>query len=309
MKSLYLFYGEEKYLIAEELKRLKASLKDAAIETFEDLSASKLLEILTVPNLFAPKRILILKEFDLGQDDEILTRAFKNIPKTDVVVLIDPEGLDKRKKVFKSISKIAEVIECRPFTDWQTEELAEWIVKIAQKFKKQISSDDAEFIVEICGRDLSILHSEVEKISTFIGSKPRIERKDIESIATRGGIDAFGLALALRHKQVKPSFMALQRLLDDREDPIQLLGLLASQYRMLFRIKLLSRSGLGRQAMAKKLSASPYYIQKLSEVSVSFTEEELKKCLNVLLECDLKLKSGGRAVIELPLLISELLNA
>jgi DNA polymerase-3 subunit delta len=122
-------------------------------------------------------------------------------------------------------------------------------------------------------------------------------------------MDAFGLTQALRRKQTKASFTALQHLLDNKEDPIPLLGLLASQYRMMFRIKLLSKKGMGQQAMAKKLGASPYYVRKLAEVAANFSEEELKKDLYALLGCDLSLKSGGVASVELPLLISELLNA
>ena len=78
---------------------------------------------------------------------------------------------------------------------------------------------------------------------------------------------------------------------------------------MLFKIKLLAAEGLPPPQIARRLKASPYYINRLYDASRNFTLAKLRDALGLLYNTDLRIKSGYDNKTELTLLVTELANA
>ena len=72
-----------------------------------------------------------------------------------------------------------------------------------------------------------------------------------------------------------------------------ILSLLAKQYRTILQIKGVSGSNRNASHIAQTIGANPFFVRKCMEKEKNFKAEELAQNLNLLLEADLKLKTGG----------------
>ena len=307
MQPLYLFYGEERYLIRREIEELAKKFPAEAVSHLDGISAPELLEALSVPSLFDPQRLLILTGFDLREIDETLLRALVHLPPGVTLVLDSPEGLDRRSKIYKTLEKCAVVREHKMLTEWNSGEVVTFCLKTASELNKRLTRASAEKLVELSGLNLGRLHMEIEKLATYIGDREEITEEDIEKLVSRESVDAFKLASALRRRDLPSALRALKKLLwEDREDPHELLGLIGSQLRTLLKMKVLGRKS--QKEMAEEIGGSSYYIQTLSESLDRFSIDELSEGLEQLFKADLNLKTGYDARVEMPLLLYELIN-
>lgn len=300
MPALYIFYGEERFLIRREIEELTQKNPAAEVIRLDGIDGLKLRETLSLPPLFNPERLLIITGFDLRDTDEGLLCDLCSPPRGVTIILDTPEGLDRRSKVFKTLEKHAVVQEHKPLTEWNLPELVDFCLKTARELGKNLDRSLAEKLVEISGRSLGRLNSEIEKLATYAGERKTLTEEDLEKLATREGVDAFKLSAALRRRDLPAALIALEKLLgEDREDPHELLGLIGSQLRTLLKMK------VGGSAA---VDGSTFYIKMLKESLPLFSVDELIAGLKHLFRCDLNLKSGYNARIEMPLLLGELIN-
>jgi len=308
MKSIYIISGDERFLIRKEIERIVHNNPQAEAETLDDISPSELAEKIFLPSLFSPQKVFIIHDFDFSECDENLISALINIPPEVVLVFITPRHVDRRTKEFKTLEKTIEIIECKKIPEWEEDKLISWIIAQANAFGKTISRGCAELLIEYVGFELGLLASEIEKLSVYLLDRKEIKTEDIEKIVPRTGYDAFTLSSALGEKNRKKSYEALQKLFMDREDPVELLGLLSSQFRNLYKAKLLKWRKLNNFQAAKILKANPYYIGKLMAYSDNFKEGELERSVDALCRTDIRLKSGFNPNVELSLLLLELIG-
>jgi DNA polymerase-3 subunit delta len=320
-KPVFLFYGDEDYLVDEEVRRVKAQFQAKAaggldVETVEGRSAtvSQIINsVASVPILFGGKMVVVRdlsllkpskrsiadddpnKDDDKTDSDVDLTQLFqtlKGLSSDTCLIFVVYGGVDKRRKFYKLLADIADVREFKPFAEWEQEKLLSWIVSQVKRAGKKIGSHASRLLMEISGSNLRSLSSEIEKLSAYIGERDQIEEQDIEAVASRGSISIFSLITSLRDKDVKSALSALDRLLKDKEEPASIIGLIASQFRMLLEVKSLKDAGLSESEIAARLGANYYYVKKCSEKTHNFSLEKLKQIMELLHTTDIKLKSG-----------------
>lgn len=306
---IYLLFGEEQYLVKKTLSRVLAEHKDAAVEKLDAPELLSLVETINIPSLFAPQRVIIVDSLDLSEADDNFISCLSSLPQGVTLILKNPAGLDRRSKVFKAISSLGEVHECKPIPEWEESQVVEFVINAFAEYKKKIDTDLARILVEGVGRNLGLLQSEAQKITTYMGERAVVDKSDIEKLMVRSGWDAYSFAQAVLDKNCPLALKTLIELIREKENPVELLGLLSAQMRMLFKIKLLASMGQNPPQIAKRLKASPYYINRLYEASRNFKLEKLKDALGLLYNTDLKLKSGYDHKTELSLLVTELTNA
>lgn len=305
---IYLLYGEEQYLVNDELSRITKSHAGASIEKFISPKFSDLIEAISIPSLFSPNRLIIVEDLDFSQENEKFIPSISDLSDSVSLVIKNPEGLDKRSKTYKAIEARSEVHEFRMIPEWEEDKIAEFVKKGFEKQGKKISTDNAYLLVDGAGRNLGILSSEILKISTYAGEKQTIEKEDIEKLMARGGWDAFSLSQAVFLKNRALALKMAENLINDNEDPIALLGLLASQFRTLYKVKLLAGRGDNPSQISRRLKASQFYINKLFENSRIFKLDEIQNAMEAIYYTDLRLKSGYAAKSELSILISDILQ-
>ncbi len=301
-KPVYLFYGEEDFLIDCEIEKLKASLKPFLCESIDgerEDAETAVIEGIRTPPMFGSSKLMLVKNLKNGDS---MIDSIKGMAE-GVGLIFTAEKVDKRSKFFKFISSIGEVREFRPFMEWQQEELLSWIIQRIKERGKSIGSHGANYLLQTSGRNLREVSQEIEKLTTYVGDKNHIDEADVKATVREGAIDVFAFLSAIRQKNLRKAHYFLYRLLKNAQDPSALVSLLATQIRMLLQVKSLSEKKYTISDMAEKLGAKEYFVRRSLSDAKAFTVPELLEGLKLLHLSDLQLKTSSLS----PAIVLELL--
>lgn len=311
MPKISLYYGDEDFLLDEEIKSLKGEYSELNFERIngERAEVEQIISALTTCPLLGGDRLVVIDSFKADDDgNEKLFNVLKSLDESVRVIFVYYVGPDKRKKFYKFIEKTGETREFKKFTEWEQDKTLAWIVNRTKTYGKKIGSHAANLLIEIVGPSLRMLDKEIEKIATYIGERDLIEEQDVSGLASSGEMDAFALSNAMRDKNPQRAMECLSKLFKDNQDPHMLLGMLAKLYRMLLQVKYLEDKGMGQYDIARELRAKPYFIKKCAEKTGRFTIKELANYIKLLHRADLKMKSGASPKLTMEMLIPELCN-
>ncbi|MEE8637684.1 MAG: DNA polymerase III subunit delta [Candidatus Margulisiibacteriota bacterium] len=305
---IYLFFGEEEFLIQEKVEEFKKSIVNPSwnLEQIDgqEPDQERIVSALQTNPLLGGEKLVIIKHADLKLKEwEDLAPSLEAVP-SGITVIFWAGAVDKRAKFYKLIDRIGEVCEFKPFAEWEQDQVVSWIVRRARSLGKEIGNPAALSLQEICGNSLFKLASEIDKLITFVGEKRSIGEEDVAALASPGEISNFALSEAVATKDLKKALSAFRILYKNRGDFFQLLSLLATQYRIMLQIKNLAEKN--SKKIAQVLGASPYFVRKCMEKTKYFKEEELRGNLELLLDADLRLKSGESLLSTFELLLVSL---
>ena len=100
--------------------------------------------------------------------------------------------------------------------------------------------------------------------------------------------------------------MTEQILQDDKSKAIYIHVMITRQVRMLLQVAELMTLGKKQSEIQKTLRLNPYVLKKVMRQARNFTVSHLEKAYDLLLEADVKMKSGQDQTMTLNLLIVEL---
>jgi len=101
----------------------------------------------------------------------------------------------------------------------------------------------------------------------------------------------FSLTKALAEKNVDEALKLLRNQLSHKGDPIQILGAISWQFRMIWEAKSYQAQGIHSGEIAKKMGAHPFAVQKALPYARKFSNQQLRKCYSELVQADRKLKT------------------
>ncbi len=311
MQKVSLFFGDEDFLLDEELNALRS--KHSALNTERINGASSgidpVLAALTSMPMLGGERLVTIDNLQYEEEDEEkLFKAAQNLADGVSLIFVYYGSVDRRKRFYKLMEKIGDVREFKRFTDWEQDKALAWLVNRIKHYGKKISGAAANLLIEMIGMNLRMLDKEIEKISTYIGDRPVIEQNDVEKMASSGEADSFALSNALREKDIKWAMESVNRLFKDNQDPHMMLGMLAKLYRTLLQVKFLEDKGMGQYDIAKKLNAKPFFVKKCMERTSAFSLNELIGDMKKLHRADLKMKSGSSPRFTFEMLVGDLCN-
>lgn len=309
-KAIYLFYGEEDFLIDEKINALKGRIDNPALNfeiiEFDDSAPEKLINALQTQPLLLGDKLLLVRRFKVSaENQEGYIQSIRNISPS-VNVIFQAAAIDQRSKFFRFIKETGEAVEFKPFAPWESDQLMLWIQARASQEGKKISDGAAKLLIEICGMNLRILATDLEKIATFTGERNEILESDILALASSGQKNVFDLQAALREKDLRKTLEVFQNLLRNKADFFQLLGSLASQYRLLLQIKSLGGGVRDPRRVAEIVKGHPFYVRKCLEKIDNFSILELQKAMENILDTSLKMKTGQSQTVIFELLLASL---
>lgn len=305
-KQIYLFYGDEEFLIQERIKQLKQGLPDPCLNIEQlDGAAPELEKIIaalqTQPMLLGDK-LLIIKDVDLtlplwGEIAPALATLWPGL-----TVVFQAKTIDRRTKIFKTLDKLGEVYEFKSFAPWEAEQVVRWIEGRVKRSNKSIDTEAAVELREICGHGLMKLAIEIDKLITYIGDRDRIELADIKQLASPGEVSVFDLSEAVADRDSARALLTWRGLLNNKVEIFPILSLLAKQFRTMLLIKTTQDTA----TLARVFNLSPYYLKKCAAKAGNFIAKEMVRALELILETDLKIKNGENQSLVMELLLSSL---
>ncbi|MBB5324774.1 DNA polymerase-3 subunit delta [Anoxybacillus tepidamans] len=318
LASLYLLYGTETFLLNETLERIVGTaLKDGerdfhlSVYDCEETPIEAAIEEAETLPFFGEKKVVVVKnpyfltaekgkdkvEHDLKKLEEYIASPS---PFAVVIFVGLYEKLDERKKITKRLMNEAEVFVASPLHE---KELHRWIGERVKENGVTITEEAKDALLKLAGTNLMILANELDKLALFVGQAGTIAKETVEMLVSRTlEQNVFVLVEKVVQRNISEALQIFYDLLESNEEPIKILSLLASQFRLLYQVKWLAAKGYGQQQIASLLKVHPFRVKLALGQSVLFSEQELLKMMHDLAEADYQMKSSAmdkRLLIEL----------
>jgi DNA polymerase III subunit delta len=317
---VYLIYGTEAFLINETKQLLlNSSLSDDEIDfnfsqfDLEEIPIETALEdVETLPFIGERRLVFVQNPFFLTAE-KTKSKVEHNVKKLEeylanpahfsIVVLIAPyEKLDERKKITKELKRHAVVVEAKKLNE---HELKLWVRERTLATQVQIDEAAIEIMLELAGTNLMLLTNEIDKLALYADKEKVIDASMVEKLVAKSlEQNIFTLVDKFLQRDLAGTIKIYHELLRQNEEPIKILGVMASQVRLMYQVKEMARQGYSQQKIAGALKIHPYRVKLALGKTASYNDAQLLSIINDLAEADYKMKTGqADKAITLELLI------
>lgn len=198
--------------------------------------------------------------------------------------------LDERKKLVKILKKNAQIKKIEQMSE---EDIKLWIKNTLHENFKDIKQDALELFLELTGVNFNIVKQELEKLILFLGDRPTINKHDVHQIVNRSlEQNVFLLTDFIQKNNKTKAIQLVKDLIAMKEEPIKLLALITSNYRLFYQAKILSQKGYSGQQIAKTINVHPYRVKLALNQARNYQLESLLNIIDSCAETDYKLKSS-----------------
>ncbi len=291
-------YGQDSYRskqkLAEIISHYKESHKSGLNLIYIDATKTDFADFYNdfrVSAMFSEKKLIVLKNlFSNKKFQEDLLESVKKLEDLkDVIVIYESDLVDQRLKTFKVLIKNCKSQE---FKLLESKGLKVWAQKELEKYQQKINVDALDLLLTYVGNDLWRLSNEINKLANF--KKGLTIKKDDVELQVRPKIetDIFKTIDALSAKNKKQAFLFLQKHLDDGDEPLYLLSMIAYQFRNLLIVKELAQKGLMYNSIVEKSGLHPFVVKKNYFACQQFSLEELKNIYRKIFKIDSDIKKG-----------------
>lgn len=248
--------GERKAIIVYHPYFLSTSKTKEKIESLQDYKV--LMEYLESPNTF-----------------------------TDLIFVLEADKLNERSEIVKLLKVKAKVIEAKEITK------EEWPRFIQQYFQKLNVSIDPDATSELALRvegDAMRFVNEAKKLALYTD---HITYDDIQTMIARPlEENAFLIYDCLLKKDKSKAISIYRDLLVEGSEPVQLVGMLANQFRLLSEVSYLSTQYSSNNEIARILGVHEYRVKLSRDHLRRITYKKILKKIDELYQLDLDIKSG-----------------
>ena len=295
MKNNYLIECTDFLTIQIEINKIiKENKFEAASQNYYDIQEVPLenaLEDLDTYGFLTSKKVVVITNFDCldlsnEKDLERLVKYVKNPNPDNILVITTKKFVMKENKYLKDLKKNLEIISIS----------VDPISYIKNELKGyKVDKEVISLINEYCLEDITKIHNECNKLKIFKIEDKIISKEDVKELIIKKLGDAteltFSFTRALAEKDKKEALRLYQEILNYNVEPLSLIGLLASQFRIMYQVKVLDRKRMSNMEIAKMLNTKEFRIMKTKELTRYYTEKEILSLIIKLSEIDLKIKT------------------
>ncbi len=305
---IYLLYGKERFLINEtKQKILNNVLKEEELDfNFSQYDLDEvpievaLADAETIP-FMSDKRLIIVHHprflttektnIKVEHDLKAFERYIQNPPAHCILVIIaNYDKLDERKKLTKLLKKHATVIEAKKMNE---KDIKTWLQKQAADKDLHIGQEAMDHLLLLIGTNLMMLQSEMDKLALYARDTKQIDTETVEKLTSRSlEQSVFSLVDKVVQREIAQAFRIYYDLLKQNEEPIKMLAIIASQFRLIYQTKELLKRGYSQKQIASYLKVHPFRVKLAAKQAGRFSEIELSHIIDLLAEGDYKMKTG-----------------
>ena len=313
------FYGKNDFSIDAEISKIRLTVTPEEVREVNSLSLMEntvtksefLSAVLTVP-FMANKRVVIVsnlisklnskKVLDDSEWSDIIEQL-KLVPDSTDLIFREFD-FDKRNYLFKKISNLCDI---RHFPLLRPNELKQWVTDKVNNMGMTIDLKAVNLIVDFIGSDLRTIDSELNKLSLY-SDEGLITESDVQVMVAyvkdQSIFRLVDLALEGRNNE---ALKITQILLNYGSSPNMIVRMMQRQLRLLLIASDLRKRNIKTSEFSQRLSLSGYPLQKTLEMERRFAFSKILEIYNLILNSDIRVRSGLMTdVTSLDLLISEM---
>ena len=308
-KGIYLLYGEETFLLNQQLKKIKKifgkTVKGINYIIIDENNIQELISDIETPAFGYPTKLIIAKNTGIfkregkgktgGASKELkdkindyLKENIEQINNTVILVFIEDEV--EKNSIYNTIEKIGKVCN---FEEQKPFQIIKRLKSICNAYKVNVSDDTLQYLIECCGTNMQNLINEIRKLIEYAGENGTIQKQDIDKLCIKK-IESviFDLTDNLGQKKVKEAMDVLYNLIASKEPIQKILITLYNHFKKLYFTKLAIASN---KDIATSLNLKPnqiFLVNKYKMQAKGFKTEELRKIVQELEDLDYNYKIG-----------------
>ena len=273
--NLYIFYGEERYLLQTMAQQLKDLLIPESFEEFnyhrltgKGLTVQELAETAEAMPMMAEHTLITVTDMDIFKLDEgqrtALIQLLSDFPPYCTLVFLYEQVTYKRDgKMKKLCAALNEYVQEVEFVQQERSDLLKWLKRRFAATGHDIDQTAADHLLFTCGSLMRGLIPEIEKIAAYAKGE-RITVADIDAVA-EPVLDAriFDMTNAVTARDYDRAAAILSELLRMQTEPIVILAALGKELRRLYTARLALDGGKDSIWLKELWSMSSDYPAKL----------------------------------------------
>ncbi len=308
LDSLYLFYGEEIFLLESAVKKIKKLFGELVqginYIMIDENNIKELISDIETPAFGFEKKLIMIrnsgilkkegkrKDANLAQIKEEVNKYIVDhmdvIKESNILIFIEEEV--EKLKLYKTIDKNGCVCE---FNMQKPLQIGKRLKAICNAYHVKIADQTIMYLIEECGSNMQNLIQEIRKLIEYVGTEGTIQKEDVDKLCTKQ-IQAviFDLTDNLGKKNVAGALEVLNGLLFQKE-PIQKIFItLYNHFKKLYFVTLAQKE---KKDIATALKLKPnqmFLVGKYKNQASFFEAKELRKLLEELENLDANYKIG-----------------
>lgn len=311
LKSIYLLYGEEEFLLQNAVKKIKKIFGELLLGInyiqIDNNSINTLISEIQTPAFGYEKKLIVVKNSGLFKktkgkkgttksentiDVKIASYINENIDLiNEYVVLLFIEQEIENNTLAKTIENHG--IVCN-FEKLKPQQISVRLKAICNAYNVNIDDKTMMKFIETCGTSMQVLINEIRKLIEYAGENGTITQKSIELLSIKE-LDSviFDLTDNLGKKDISSALEILKELLYNKE-PIQ--KILVTLYGHFKKIYLTALALKYNKNVAESLNLKPnqtFLVSKYKKQTEYFSIENLRKILKELIDLDYNYKQGN----------------
>jgi len=236
-KSIYLLYGEERYLRRQYRERLQRALcneGDTMNTHFyqgKDVPVGEIIDLAETLPFLAERRVIFINDSGLFKSGgEKMAEYLAEVNPSTCIVFTESE-VDKRSKIFKAVQSKGYAAD---FSIQDENTLKRWVAGILAREGFKITESTVQLLLTKTGTDMENIQMELEKLICYCLGRDVVTDADVEAICTtRISNHIFDMINAIADKKQREALDLYYDLLALKEPPMRILFLIARQCNML----------------------------------------------------------------------------
>jgi len=305
LKSLYLLYGKEQYLIDTAVNKIKKKfgerLRGINYILIDETNIDNIISEIQMLAFGYDKKLIIVKDSSLFKKDgrkktgtpiqekiaEYLKENINLIEESVILVFISSEA--DKNIVFEQIEKngiICNIEELKPI------DLVKKLKQVCNLYKVNVDPKTLNYLIETSGTNLQNLMNEIRKLIEYAGENGTITINDVESLAIKQ-IESiiFELTDNLAIRKIDKALEVLDNLIYQKEPLQKILITLYNHFKKIYLCTI--AMGLNKDIIYS-LGLKPnqtFLVSKYKKQSSYFKEYEIRQILTALIDLDYNSKN------------------
>lgn len=308
LNSIYLFYGEELYLLENAVKRIKKLFGELVLGInyiqINENNIDNLISDIETPAFGFSKKLIIVKNAGLLKkerktnskaNDELQKKIAKYLKENigiikDTTVLVFIESDITKSELVKVIEENG--IECN-FERLKPIEIKQRLKTICNLYEININEQNLNLLIETSGTDMQCLINEIRKLIEYTGKGGTTTRETIEKLATKEfEARIFDLTDNIGKKDISKTMQILKELIYNREPIQKILITLYNHLKRIYLTKLCVEKNRDIISVLKLKPNQMFLVNKYKRQAQYFKIDELRNILGELINLDKNYKSG-----------------
>lgn len=304
-QRMYVFYGEEDYLIHSCRKAMKKKLIDPLTEDFnyhrfnqENFTIDGFQEAVEALPMMSETTMVEVTDihfFGFGETERNrMGEIFGDIPDYCTILFVYDAVEWKPDKRYKKLYTAMDGVCSQVAMNRQSErELIPWIRRQLATGKKVIQDDLARYLILQTGGSMTTLAGELQKLINFTDQE-EITRYDIDQVVIPVLEAAiFDITRDIGNRDFDGALQKLRELLQQDIEPIAVNAVIGRQMRQMYTAKVLSEGGKGAFDLATLYGLRDFAARQVYEQARGYQKQQLREGCRLSAWTDYQMKTSG----------------